>query len=209
MYGIGGDNNIGIGFQPLFSSNSGVNSEKIYDAIALGTNANYYANDGQSDIISIGNHSNYTGVDAENKKQIVSLGYYADPPFANISYQANFADMIYGYGVNKGSLQSDSYIGINTLPDTTQAQRTKIGGGLLVDTFQVGDSVVTESNVAAWDAAADSMDQDLRKSASPTFGGLDMDGNVNLNGHYLSGDGDDEGVYVDTNGYVGVRLIYH
>jgi len=35
-------------------------------------------------------------------------------------------------------------------------------------------------------------------------GQLNMDGNVNLNGNYLSGDGDDEGVYVDSDGNVGI-----
>lgn len=35
-------------------------------------------------------------------------------------------------------------------------------------------------------------------------GGIELQGNINLNGYWLSGDGDDEGVYVDSDGYVGI-----
>lgn len=39
--------------------------------------------------------------------------------------------------------------------------------------------------------------------ALPTAGG-DMTGNISMNGQYLSGDGDDEGVFVDSLGNVGI-----
>jgi len=137
---------------------------------------------------------------------IASDSYVVGKIYADVSGGGSAPDITLYY---EGSSHSHWQIPVNTeILDNLYVKKagdTMTGTlNLPSDGLAVGDSVVTESDVASWDAAADSTGQDVRSTASPTFGGLTMDGNVNLNGHYLSGDGDSEGVYVNSAGNVGI-----
>lgn len=67
--------------------------------------------------------------------------------------------------------------------------------------FTTGDAARTIT-ISGNPTLDDWFDQDVKQASSPIFGGLTLNGNIALNGNYLSGDGDNEGIFIESNGDV-------
>jgi len=108
---------------------------------------------------------------------IASDSYVVGKIYADVSGGGSAPDITLYY---EGSSHSHWQIPVNTeILDNLYVKKagdTMTGTlNLPSDGLAVGDSIITESDIAAWDAAADSMDQDVRSTASPTFKNLTAD----------------------------------
>jgi hypothetical protein len=110
----------------------------------------------------------------------------------------NKAMAIMGGNVGIGTITPSRLLHVNGAArfTPTTAPSSPAAGDLFFDS--TASNALKYYNGSAWQAVGTGSGDFLKD------GSVAMTGNIQLNGHYLSGDGDNEGVYVDSSGKVGI-----
>ncbi|MEQ9187302.1 MAG: hypothetical protein RLP15_06170, partial [Cryomorphaceae bacterium] len=162
---------------------------------------NIQANADSIDVVATNVATNTTDI-ATNVTNIQANADSIDVVATNVSINtANILSLDAQIQINQDSIQ-DLDIRIDSSSNAIQAHvlndlDTDTTNELITSSYELNDTLFIVEGATTWE---------IPLTVGDNLGDHVLDSNLNLNGLYLSGDGDDEGIRIDTGGNVGIGL---